>query len=1746
MNNKLLLGLVLMILLASTTTLAYIDQYLAVYIESSNNPKYVTYNGTVSSEINALDIGAVAHWVELATSPNLTTVIMATLDADSDVNVQTWDANSKNWSDLLEIETDGDVLSKGMDVIFESQSGDGLVVFGDGTNIPKYRIWNQTNLSWSGEESTGQDIGAVVKIVELCSDPTEDEIILVVEGSDADSHGVVWDGDTWGTADEIHTDGNYQDNVGHVSIGCAFESTSGEAIALGSDNDAGTLYYQTWTGSWSDQLTQGGVGDDSNQIDLASNPGSDEILLIIADHDGDTNFFSWSGTAWEDEGEVGGDILDLTSYPIGVAFEHNSLEGLFLYGDENNEDTPDYQTYTSGTIDGTNNGPDTGDNHHNALIRMVSKNDSSSDEILALDVDAGNDANLFLWDGSSLSSLGELSNNGVSRGDDLWRGDVAYSRKNVDNRTPRINASLNNSVPLLNDIVNLTANVTDNIGLDTCRFFMNGTSDGSFIILNKSVVNTEDQCSQNWTIDLGRGNVINFTVIVNDTDIDTPGGNINQSVNRSDGGAEVIGQLIEVANLIPTPTIVYPTNDFKTNLQPLDLNITYTADIDGDVINITYYIDSVLNQTQTELNTTFNASDGVYILNVTIFDNVTATSYSANVTVNFTIDTIKPNISLITPIDTFNFSSQNVTFSFNVTDKISTIDINCSINVDAILNSTNEATQNGTNTSFTIENFNEGWHNWNITCLDPAGNSNSSQQRNFSVDLTAPIIKKISFFPNTTDDVDQDVLLNFTVNVTDNVSAIKTAILQYKQSGAGAFTNSTMQYNVGSGLYNASFTPDIADTWSYRIYTLDHAGNNDSSLTQNISVENDRTWKRQPGTFTNLACGFSTTCEAGNLTINNTGDFTLNFDLSSNFGDTSYNITEPFDLVAKEVKVVNVSLTAGTSASENSVIITIDATTSNADPDSETTNFTFTESAGGPLFEVNIINPPTEANKSDPGVHHLNASLKNIGNETAGVTFINWTLPANWLNISGTNLTKNFTNVTTSETVYHNITVNLTSSASTGTQKVNVTAASNNSASDSATASIVVTETSTSTTTTTTTTSSGGGGGGGSGGGGGGGSIVRVPVEPEKIEISQNVDLVRGSENIFTINVTNTFNDSVMNNLTLKVTGFLSQYLSVNPPVISNLGFQQTKSFTVNVAAPTYKSYEEYTLQALVTGMIVKTEQSENVTITTKTLYSLKNFISLIVHETSKDDVTNALIDAEGVIANLQSSGIPVTKALKLLEEAEQNIDNRKYLPAKNLIDQIKNIGENAFSADFLIYEIKTKIRKSEDIGLLVEETKKLLNLALAAFEREDFSAAIQRAKDAELSIVIETKGKFNILKFVIDYWWPLLIVFILLSIAGYTARKKLALIVISRRLEDLQKEETTINELMQETQNKYYKDKKINTTEYHKAMYGYEKRLSEASQTVSRLRSKRVGIIQISNEIKNLEKESENVANLIKQLQDSYYNKQAVPRKTYLKRIKEYKTRTIEIEKSIAVMEAKLAKKEKLEDLEAKEATKKEIISRIKKKDRKFGKLPPIMPKSKFIGIKKNLAFIPKLTGKLNLKKLFSRGKHISAKAAPEKDGHSESVHELLDDLIKRKDKPKSIPPKSKESIQTLKNKLAIKELFQGKEKATEKIDQIKKKFSLKNLIKMPKVKISKKSINKSGEKRKEIISKIKNRFELDKIKPKARVKQYSDDAKSLKKHGFKVAEHKKPEPTYVMPKARTHTKHRIIRHFKEVYKNE
>jgi len=124
-----------------------------------------------------------------------------------------------------------------------------------------------------------------------------------------------------------------------------------------------------------------------------------------------------------------------------------------------------------------------------------------------------------------------------------------------------------------------------------------------------------------------------------------------------DTGSPVNSSSVTIANLLPSaPTIIVPTPDDYNNTQPdYPFRVTFAGDPDGDALTISYYINGVLNQTSPN-NVTFNASDGTFILNVSLSDGTDSTQ---NSTVNFTIDTTVPTLL------TFNLTN-NTVFGFNV------------------------------------------------------------------------------------------------------------------------------------------------------------------------------------------------------------------------------------------------------------------------------------------------------------------------------------------------------------------------------------------------------------------------------------------------------------------------------------------------------------------------------------------------------------------------------------------------------------------------------------------------------------------------------------------------------------------------------------------------------------------------------------------------------------------------------------------------------------------------------------------------------------------------------------------------------------------------------------------------------------------------------------------------------------------------------------------------------------------------
>ncbi len=172
----------------------------------------------------------------------------------------------------------------------------------------------------------------------------------------------------------------------------------------------------------------------------------------------------------------------------------------------------------------------------------------------------------------------------------------------------------------------------------------------------------------------------------------------------------------------------------------------------------------------------------------------------------------------------------------------------------------------------------------------------------------------------------------------------------------------------------------------------------------------------------------------------------------------------------------------------------------------------------------------------------------------------------------------------------------------------------------------------------------------------------------------------------------------------------------------------------------------------------------------------------------------------------------PVTKLQAWISEAENAFESEDFGVAWTLAEQVIDEGEMAFEANRLIEETNNWISGAKEKRLFVEDTEIALNLAVKAFEREDFKESLERAKEAQLIYILETKGKINILWFLGEYWWAIITSLILLSIASFLLYKQFIVAIINQRMRDLSKEEVSLNSLIKDVQYKHLKEGTISS----------------------------------------------------------------------------------------------------------------------------------------------------------------------------------------------------------------------------------------------------------------------------------------------------------------------------------------------
>ncbi|MCX6770174.1 MAG: hypothetical protein NT051_05900 [Candidatus Micrarchaeota archaeon] len=376
-----------------------------------------------------------------------------------------------------------------------------------------------------------------------------------------------------------------------------------------------------------------------------------------------------------------------------------------------------------------------------------------------------------------------------------------------DTTAPTINLmSPANRTNTTNSSATFVFNATDILPLN-CSLYI----DGAFVAENTSVTNNT---ATSWATSVAAN--ANHSWVVRCSDAL---GNTGSSATS----------YITVDTLAPTVTLNAPAVYLNTSIKNVvfsDLllpygTITCNLTIDGAVNRSDL---SVANNTAYNTTATSNFSDGNHNWSVTCWDGLNNTN--TPVTQVFTVDTVAPEVTPVSPAVAANLTTANVSFVFNATDALATT-MSCNLSIKGIVNKTVSAT-NGANTVYATSNFSDGGYNWTVSCWDNALNINSSMAaRNFTVDTTAPAVYLMSpvNMANTT---------NSSITFQFNASELRAFNCSLYIDGAYNQTNSSVTTATVT-----SWTAPVAANATHSWYVLcsDDLGNTNHSEIRTLTVD---------------------------------------------------------------------------------------------------------------------------------------------------------------------------------------------------------------------------------------------------------------------------------------------------------------------------------------------------------------------------------------------------------------------------------------------------------------------------------------------------------------------------------------------------------------------------------------------------------------------------------------------------------------------------------------------------------------------------------------------------------------------------------------------------------------------------------------------------------------------------------------------------------------------------------------------
>ena len=179
-----------------------------------------------------------------------------------------------------------------------SNSGTTSMAVWSAAGIPEYNAWDGSSFTTT--------LGAVTqtdrwRIMAGAAAPTRDEKIVVgIENSSNEISGELWNGSSWSKTSLTALANVSQSYWWGADV--AYEQQSGDAVLVwtGGTTYTNQLRYQVWNGSsWTAPANIAAyTGSTPMQMQLAANPNSDEMVLVVNDSNENDYALVWDGSSW--------------------------------------------------------------------------------------------------------------------------------------------------------------------------------------------------------------------------------------------------------------------------------------------------------------------------------------------------------------------------------------------------------------------------------------------------------------------------------------------------------------------------------------------------------------------------------------------------------------------------------------------------------------------------------------------------------------------------------------------------------------------------------------------------------------------------------------------------------------------------------------------------------------------------------------------------------------------------------------------------------------------------------------------------------------------------------------------------------------------------------------------------------------------------------------------------------------------------------------------------------------------------------------------------------------------------------------------------------------------------------------------------------------------------------------------------------------------------------------------------------